>query len=297
LISHGVSSCLRSATAAGLLLLGLAGGCSSTPSGKASGTIDEQFTIKVRSSGWRVVVSINGQPVLDTVQSGFSWDVTTFVIDGVNTVRVSAEQLSDPTSGGSCAMALERTSPKDGMPIGTPLLMFEKPDGQKGQKMEEQGTIRASVPVRWRWQDGDDTSALNPDDGKAIFAVISAAAEDYRRRDWNALRALRGNAWSGNRTPEQVLGADFLAARDGGLALMKAVGEYPDFTVIVTPPETLRMLSGSRVVVVWVDEGRGIIYAGHSPEFASKGAADPPAPSLRETRMRFFKKDGQWYWY
>jgi hypothetical protein len=273
-----------------------AGGCSG---GSDAAKVTDRYSLKIGSSGWQVMVTVNGQPVLDTVERDSGWDATTFVIDGVNTVHVSATQLVDSASGssGGCGVQILRSRAGQGQPNVEEVLRFSRADAAKGQKMDEELTFRASVPVRWRWQDGEDVSNLTQEDGKAILALINQAVDLYRNRDWKGLQALRASAWAGDRPPEEVLGSDLLEGRRKGLDLMATVGQYDDYTVTVAPPESFLMLPGSRVVMVCVGGGANIVTAGHSPSYAVKGSQAAADPALRETRMRFFRKEGQWYWY
>lgn len=129
------------------------------------------------------VLWINDQPAVvlcvpqDTV---FMADVTQYVVDGTNSVRVTSAE--DPNAN-RVEIALSRWYEDDtnAEPIATLTAGGAEPNIATC-------TFEATVPVRWTWQDAEDLADLSPDDEAAILLGLQAFADLAAKGDFAACR-------------------------------------------------------------------------------------------------------------
>jgi len=289
---------LKSAKLLTLMMIGLAAGCGAKDSSDTP-SMDVWYIFNVACSNWRVEAEINGQPII-TEREGISTlqGITTFVVDGRNTIHVTADRLDPDYAFRDCDIRVGRSpwdaeSEEDYESLGR---LYD--DGSSDQDhFETTFEFTADIPFRWTWQDADDLGELRAEDRKAILEKFGHIADAHRAKDWETLKSSQVFAWDTDVPPPGVMCPPDLAIHE----LMKeegristVIGNYEDYTVKVAPADSIRFAAGSKIVRIFVEEG-DLIYAGHSEDFeAPHGEV---VYSLGPgSSMYFIRQKGSWHW-
>lgn len=213
---------------------------------------------------WNPEVWVNGQPVLrfEGNASGI-WDITQFVTDGENEVRIDAVRnpvdVFGPKHRGECSLKLMRY--KRIRDAQTELASLKEPRGSDRNELTLTHRLTASVPLRWRWQDADDLVELSQSDRDAMIDVFHRFAEAYKAFDADAICALCITGYPGNRPP--LLGGEG-HTQNLRQAIKSNIEILRNCELIVTPDEEIRFAAGTKVVMMF-RPGTEERFAGPAP--------------------------------
>ena len=278
-----------------LIVLMLLNG-SSCGKGRHAAKFEANYRFMVCHQGWRVKLWVNGQPVEFVNGLAVSYDMTPFVINGPNTVRIKADRLQGegPAFSRACEIRLDRWPINATDPNQVEMLGGIDDDGSaKRDSFETTVEFRADVPIRWGWQDADDINALTDADRDAIWKIVKQYADTLKSRDRKALDSLLSA-----RVP---LHPGKAVLQDRVMTAFEEVCKYEDYTVTIVPRDKARFTVGSKVVTVFDDEKEPfraeaddpeLLHAGHALEH--EDASGEPVYDLSVERMLFVKMRGKW---
>ena len=251
--------------------------------------VKTRYQFNVAGQHWRVKLTINHQPAYTVEGWSAIADVTHFVVDGKNMVRIEAERMQHglPETFRKCdirfvSMPAGASGPAQPKTIGG---IYDDGSSNKA-RLEGTFEFKASVPARWTWQDADDIGQLTDADKQEILAVVSQVAAAYRRKDWKAVRSMPLGMWPGGQGTGLGPGPPDAEAR--AEKFFKKIFAHPDYTVEVAAAEDIRFAAGSKLVQISAGPD-AIIHVGR-PKSAGQGVSTGPS------RMSFVKKGGVWHW-
>lgn len=275
-----------------------------------SGHPMDKYTFNVASYGWDVQLYINKEAAFQDGAVSGEWNVTQFVVNGKNSVRIVARRDLDYRGSVSrVEHRLVRRTPSAG---GTSqrfevLCELNETVLQGRERFETSCEFEAEVPVRWSWQDVDRVERLTAADRKQIGKLIDALADAYRSQDPSKPHSLTTRWLCDDDT--DACGTTVRTYRAGMEARTRKAMGAPHFTVTVLPEADRCMLVGEKVTVVYARQDaslaeaasleelrqreKHVVYSGY-PQDRSSSAAQRPW-NIAHERLFFVRRDGVWH--
>jgi hypothetical protein len=211
---------------------------------------------------WESVVWINGQPArrFEGTSSGL-WDITQFVIQGENTIRVEATWNPRPPLGSQlrapCNLKLVGVILGEQRPSYTELKNLTAEGDDAGDTIKSQHIFSATVPLRWIWQDADELGELSPADKSQVLALYEKLAASYRAKDLVAASALLDCWWIGERP---TIAGNTTSHRGRAESSENHARAISQAEIVTLPQQHLTFSTGSRIVMLFcpgTEEGFG----------------------------------------
>lgn len=260
-----------------------------------------RYAVNIVHSGWIVEVDVNDQPAVRAGETSSLWDVTSFVVDGSNEVRLSATR--DPRvrmPSTRCEIVILRCS-------GIPDRKMETLGGIKAARLGEQAEVEArisftaDVPFQWTWQDADDLIELGDADRVAIAQIVNDIADRWRKRDARAVYRF-GELWAPREHLVRHFGEGAILDYPSLETEVRRLMALPGYEVASTSVDAWKWSRGTKVLCVHMPQPVGASESAHADECfiiyggwpRNRAIPEASAPFFFQGKMYFVRRTGVW---
>ena len=248
---------------------------------------DDNYMMAISTTGWNAQFYINNQPVIfwNGGESGF-FPVTSFIIDGKNTLQIKVKKHPEMKAGRDLDMRLVKRSVMDRSQSDIGGLVIENADPETSY--EETVEFDATVKYQKGWQNADDITEFTDADRQSIYEFIKNISESLNQKDTTKFNSQRVFTYPDNH-PKHT---SFLELEEKTL---KEVFQYDDFTVKITPFNNIEFKPGSKIVLTQPSgDSEYIINVGHAEE--NEINIQGMSQTYQLVEMYFIKRNDTWYW-
>ena len=256
---------------------------------------------------WNLDLWINDQPALHMEDNSAGlWMITEFVVDGRNTVRISAHRNPNMVFGtddrGECSLKLIKEKHTRDFTSYDGFYHMHEPDGSEKELLQDEFGFDASVPIRWRWQDADDIDNLSEQDRTDILDMFRRLVTAYKSYDKDVIIPLFSPWWYSRPT----LAGNDLPPGDIHEYCKTATDLVRGYELFVAPEEEIVLVAGTKIVMMY-RPGTELQFSGHhrraliSVDREFPVATNQPEGTRWEVHreaifdvLYFIKTNGQW---
>ena len=259
--------------------------------------IEAVYVFKRLCNAWQLDVYINDQPVTRWAggETG-GLGVTQFVVDGKNTIRVTATRdTSFEYLSGTCEWQLDRASGPRLEDWKTVCDVHDDPNDDT-QRLEYEFEFDAEVPFRWAWQDATPIGELSAADREQILSLykqwVTAHGPPLQKERMQEFFLSWGPDGRAPQSPYPVPDMDQFSAD------VDRVVKLPGFKFYATPVEELDWIVGDRLVLLRASKMVDGEYGPERPDLLAGCIGDhgarPRGFNVVTPRLYFAKMNGRW---
>lgn len=232
------------------LLVVIVGGCFSKCSNNVGGGKTENHIYHTLTcgyaNGWDLEVNLNGVPIHDSEKTSSSAGIDYFVVNGLNTLTVTATQLDDKEKiWGSLVITLWRGDDKNA--YKDKLVDVNVAYQNNGYRFAQSYNFNAAMPLTWTWQTASVVGKLSDSDRKEVLTEVGRFYDAIKSKDVERCLRLTEAFVEDMAKYEHKNKEDYAAALRSSF---EKIFSDPDFNPELTKEDEILIEVGEKVVLV-----------------------------------------------